>query len=278
MSKKQRDFAFTCNNYKQEHIDLCHEVDCEYIIYGKEEAPTTGTPHLQGYVYFKNPRTEQAVRKQWNGFSIAHRYANSSPQAASDYCKKSGNEIYERGTLPIQGKRNDIDEVKRVITETNSMREVVNIAYSVQHVRMAEIYLKYHEKPRNWLPHVEWYYGGPGTGKSRTAYEKFEKEDYYVAMSSGKWFEGYDAHPCVIIDDIRSDFMSYQDFLKLIDRYEFRVQTKGGSRQFLAKHIIITCPYHPKWLWDTREDKGQLMRRIHNIQYFEDKSDSSETI
>lgn len=277
MSKKQRDFAFTCNNYQAEHLELCDTTDCQYIIYGKETAPTTGTPHLQGYVYFHSPRTESSVRKEWIGFSIEHRYKGSTPAQAAAYCKKSGNFV-ERGELPKQGRRSDLDEIKDIIQETNSMREVVTVAKSLQSVRMAEIYLKYHEKPRNWECKVEWYYGVSGSGKTRTAFEKFKDQDYYVAMTTGKWFEGYDAQPCVIIDDIRNDFMSYSEFLKLIDRYEFRVQTKGGSRQFLAKHIIITSPYHPKYLWDTSESKTQLLRRISDIREFFVVDGSSEVI
>lgn len=55
-----RGFVFTKNNYTEDDVD-CLKVYGEandncYIIFSKEVAPTTGTPHLQGYVHFKNPR------------------------------------------------------------------------------------------------------------------------------------------------------------------------------------------------------------------------------
>jgi adenylate kinase family enzyme len=127
---------------------------------------------------------------------------------------------------------------------------------------MAEIWLKYHEAPRNWKPHVVWISGASGIGKSKLAYEMAGEENTYTCMKTGRWFEGYDAHETVIIDDIRKDFMKFAEFLQLIDRYTFRVECKGGSRQFLAKKIIITSIYPPEMLWSTREDIYQLTRRI----------------
>lgn len=148
------------------------------------------------------------------------------------------------------------------------MSEVVMVAKSYQSVKMAEQILKYHEKPRNAKPRVEWYYGPTETGKSRKAYEVLG-EECYTCMSTGKWFEGYDAHTKVLIDDMRGDFFKFHELLRLLDRYAMRVETKGGSRQFLADHIIITSCRHPFDLFDTREDVQQLLRRIDVIEKFE---------
>lgn len=170
--------------------------------------------------------------------------------------------------MPKQGKRTDLENIKEVLRDTNKMREVVLQATSYQSVRMAETILKYHEKQRNWKTIVRWFYGATGTGKSKRAYELLG-EDVYPCASKGKWFEGYDAHDKVVIDDIRDDFMSFNEFIKLIDRYPYRVECKGGSRQFLAREIIITSPYHPKFIWQhTGEDMKQLLRRIDELRDF----------
>ena len=86
-------------------------------------------------------------------------------------------------------------------------------------------------------------------------------------MSTGKWFEGYDGHKKVLIDDMRKDFMKFHELLRLLDRYPMRVEQKGTSRQFVANHIIITSAYNPAMLFETREDIHQLLRRIDNIEY-----------
>ena len=95
----------------------------------------------------------------------------------------------------------------------------------------------------------------------------FGDERVWESGRNLKWWEGYDAHPNVLIDDFRKDFCTFHELLRILDRYPYRIEVKGTSRQLLAKRIIITCPYHPEIIYDTREDIGQLLRRITKIVY-----------
>lgn len=264
---RSRDWCFTLNNYTDfQYETICNYgqlPNCVYLVVGKEVGKS-GTPHLQGYIYYKNARSFDSVRKLL--FDAHIEKAKGTSKQASDYCKKQKDYI-ELGTLPKQGKRNDIEEIKEIVKSGGSIRDVVEVATSYQSFRMAEVYFKYMEKPRTWKPKVEWYYGPTGTGKTKLAYEVLG-DDAYTAMSTGKWWEGYDAHENVLIDDMRKDFLKFHELLRLLDRYAMKIETKGGSRQFLAKHIIITSAYHPTALYDTREDIQQLLRRIDVIREF----------
>lgn len=270
MSVRSRSWCFTINNpdllsqgYKQFCIDL--EGLTKYAVIGIEVGES-GTQHIQGYMYLENAKTLTAIKKLNDFFQRAHlEIAKGTPLQASDYCKKDKN-FTEYGTIPKQGTRTDLDEIKDLVNQGKGMRDIVDVATSYQSVKMAEVLLKYKEKPRAWKPSVIWFYGATGTGKSKKAYELMP--DAYTCMSTGKWFEGYDAHEDVIIDDMRKDFMKFHDLLRFIDRYEMRIETKGGSRQFVAKRIIITSCYHPKELFETREDIQQLLRRIDEIEEF----------
>ena len=66
---KARDYCFTTNNYTQDHIDKLQALDCVYVVYGKEKGEA-GTPHLQGYVRFKNAKTMSSVIKEMAGSHI----------------------------------------------------------------------------------------------------------------------------------------------------------------------------------------------------------------
>lgn len=49
-------WMFTVPNYSQKEVDVLQKMgqeDCVYMCFGKEIAPTTGTPHLQGYCILK---------------------------------------------------------------------------------------------------------------------------------------------------------------------------------------------------------------------------------
>jgi len=263
MDKKSRSFCFTLNNYTDLEYTAVQAIECRYLCVGKEVGEA-GTPHLQGYIHFENPRSFKAVKKL---LMRAHlEPAKGNPKQASDYCKKDGNYI-EIGECPSQGTRTDLDNVREVISRTGRMADVVDVATSYQSVKMAEQILKYKEKPRNWKPTIKWFWGASGTGKSKRAYEELG-DDCYTCMSTGRWFDGYDGHENVLIDDMRRDFMKFHEFLRLIDRYAMKVETKGGTRQFLAKNVIITSCYHPRELFKTREDVFQLIRRIDEIVEF----------
>lgn len=265
---KVRDYCFTCNNYTPLQIETVKALKYKYLVFGFEIAPTTGTPHLQGYIYLKSAMSQQAIRKALKGFSLYK--CGGTAQQNYDYCTKDNN-FFQDGTMPEQGKRTDIDKVREIVTETGRMRDVVATAQSYQSIRVAEVYLTYHEKKRDWMPHIKWFWGPTGTGKSHMARELLPNA--YVCGETNQWWQGYDAHEDVIINDFRPEFCKFATLLNLFDKYAQMVMTKGGSRQLLAKRMVITCPEHPKDLFEGRvsEDIQQFIRRLKEIRYFGDR-------
>ena len=148
------------------------------------------------------------------------------------------------------------------------MRDVVEIATNVHDIKLMENYFKYHERKRDWKPVVKWYHGSTGSGKTRQA--MIEATDPWISGRDGRWYDGYDAHEDVIFDDVRGDFMKFHEWLRVLDRYPYTIEIKGGSRQFLAKRIWITSCYSPREMFKnkTDEDINQLERRIDLIQCF----------
>ena len=146
------------------------------------------------------------------------------------------------------------------------MRALLNNedAVNIQQIRMCEKYLTYCEKKRNWKPNVIWIWGPSGSGKTQLAHIICENEDTYMKDES-QWWDGYDGHKNIIIDDFRGKQMNFTYLLKLLDRYELRVQIKGGYRQILAKNIIITSIHAPDRSYSFLEEEEpmkQLYRRI----------------
>lgn len=234
-----------------------------YVIYGVEICPDTGVKHHQGYCEFITNRKLPRLKK-FNS-KIHWEKRQGKQEQAIDYCKKDG-DFHEIGEAKasVQGKRNDLNEVREIIKNGGGMKDVVEVATSYQSIKMAETYLKYVEKKRDWMPVVKWFYGPTGTGKTRQAVEE-AGDDYYISSRNLKWWEGYDAHENVIIDDFRKDFCTFHELLRILDRYPYRIEVKGGSRQLLAKTIWITSCYPPDQVYETREDIGQLLRRISFI-------------
>lgn len=258
---RSRSWCLTISNYTEDDIARVKGLKYKYIIIGDEIAPETETPHLQIYVNMKDATPFKTLKKKVPRAHIE--VAKGNAEQNKIYCSKE-KVLYEDGDLPKQGKRTDISTIKECIENGANMEECLDQIHNFQGIRIAETLMKYKERKRNKKPIVKWYYGPTGTGKSKRAWE--EMPDAYSAMASSKWWEGYDADKQVIIDDFRADFCKYNELLKLLDRYPHRIECKGGSRQFLAEEIIITSCHHPEVAYNTREDIGQLLRRIDVIE------------
>jgi len=257
----------------------------EYLYVGKEICPNSKREHYQGYVRFPNPRALSGVRKLfthtiklpsgYDGYP-GHWEACKGTEAQNiSYCEKDGDLVIEAGARESvkdvdkqQGKRNDIHSVRNLIRDGYGMKHIVENVDSYQAIKVAETMLKYMEPGRDWVPEVYWIYGPTGVGKSKFAFQSCA--DPWVSGKNGKWFEGYDAHEDVIFDDFRSDFCDFHILLRLLDRYPYRIEVKGASRQFLARRIFITSCHPPHKVYGaskTDEDVSQLGRRIAQIIY-----------
>lgn len=281
---KARGFVFTINNPtdgdRAEVQSLAQSA--KYACYAPEVG-ANGTPHIQGYVYFANQRSFSSVKslltrahvEAAGGTAEENRAYILGPYSKDGKEKPFNPDAREEGELPRQGKRSDIDSVKSALAEGKTARQIVlEDVTSYQALQFMEKGRKYFEKPRNFQPIVEWYHGSTGVGKTRYAYEKltdmYGEDNIYTCMNDSKWWEGYDGHPAVVIDDMRGDFAKFHVLLRILDRYPYRVETKGGSRQLLAQHIIITCNKTPRdlYLGKTDEDIQQLLRRITDVVHF----------
>lgn len=261
---RNRAYCFTVNNPTADDeadVKALSEL-ASYMVVGREKGEQEETPHLQGYVYFKDAKTFTSVKKKLRRAHIEA--AVACAETNRKYCTKGGDIMMEVGVPPKAGARTDLEKVREALKGGSNMRGIVETAKSMQSVKMAEVWLKYNEKERDWKPEVRWYHGSTGSGKTRAARE-WLADDVYTCMNDGKWFEGYDGHENVLIDDFRKDFCKFHVLLKMLDRYGYKVETKGGSRQFLARKIAITAPYPPDVIYDTREDVKQLLRRIDQV-------------
>lgn len=276
---RTRAFCVTSFDQSEEFLTFIKDLCYKYLIIGNEICPKTKKPHLQIYIYFTNAKTLKSAIKIFKPHHVE--CAKGDPTENRTYCSKES-VLYEDGVLPKKGERTDIEECRNIAKDTSCLREVVNSCTSFQGLRIAEKYLEYFETSRTWKPRVVWIYGPSGSGKSKEAYDlahhSYPNEDIYTCMDSIKWFQGYDGHPCVILDDLRQNYAPFNSLIKLIDRYPYRVEMKGGSRQFLAKSIYITSIFSPQEVYkNTNEPIQQLLRRIDDIINFNPDSSDSES-
>ncbi len=270
VNKRTRSFCMTIFDYEQKinFVQDFFEAKTEYGCYGKE-LTKSGKEHLQCFYYLKNAKTVSAMLKFFKKTCLegAHlEFCKGSLLENRLYCVKELGDFYEFGTPPKPGERKDLSATRNLLLNTGKMRDIVEQTENLQSIRVCEKYLSYHETARDWKPYVTWIFGRTGVGKSRVSRRFCDPNDTWVSDGPLKWWEGYDAHKYVILDDFRGSHCTFEYLLRILDRYGMRVECKGGARQLLATHIFVTSDRSPEECYRVENERiDQLLRRIDSI-------------
>lgn len=267
-----------------------------YLIVAEEVCPTTGRLHHQGYMESQHKVLSVAKVKTLLNDNTAHvEKALGNCEANQNYVRKGagytgiwkehklnhptyGHDLrllHEWGTAKQQGKRNDLEAIAQSIHEGKRLRDIAeeNPAEFIKFHKGIQAYKSAITKPRSadTPKEVFVYFGPTGTNKTRTAHEAYP-DAHIQGNELGKWFDGYDGHSEVILDEYRGQ-LTFGFLLRLLDRYPMKVEVKGGVEEFVADTIIITCPEHPSTWYKTLDQRDgkmdQLRRRITKIMKFE---------
>lgn len=259
-----RAWCFTLNNPAETDATWLNELKVDYLVYGHEIAPTTGTPHYQGYVYFPNGKTSSAAKKCMPGCHIE--VAKGTAKQNRDYCTKECGEVVERGAMPSQGERGDLMEVKELVDKGGKILDCFEsqFATTVKYTKAIEYYIALKTPPRTDAPEVFWRWGGTGVGKTRWAFDTYGIENVFKKPCKKEWFNGYMGQQVCLIDDFDAETMYNKEFLQLLDRYPMKVQVKNGYVEFNSPIIVITCDSPPDRFWSGK-DLEQVLRRLTHL-------------
>lgn len=263
MNYKSRAYCFTWNNYTDESLTILSELDCRYIIYGKEVAPGTGTPHLQGYVVWNHAKTCRASRSLLPGCHVSLARGNSLQN--KEYCSKGGDST-ERGDRPTTNGEKGDKEVARWSdaldnAKTGKLEEIPPDILIRHYSALKRIVTDY-------MPTVcplaqtcgIWVYGDSGSGKTRTVMGKWP--DSYVKPRN-QWWDGYQLEPTVVCDDVdKFDVKLGGRFKHWADYLPFIAEVKGGSIKIRPEIFIVTSQYRIEEIWEDEQTRKALLRRF----------------
>lgn len=265
-TSRSRSWCFTLNNYTEADQQFLQSVPAAYLCYGQEIAPSTGTPHLQGYMYLKEAKTLQAM-KTMMGQRYHLEVRKGTTKQAIDYCKKDGL-FTEFGKITIRDAKDD------------SWTDVIRLAESGDMTTLKEEY------PRIFLTHFktimsirafnstpldgalqhEWWYGPTGTGKSRKAWTDYPN---HYSKAVNKWWDGYYGEDVVVIEEWEPKNEMTAAKLKIwADRYPFPAEIKGGTlTKVRPTKIIVTSNYTIDECFPNAQDNGPLKRRFKVVHF-----------
>lgn len=242
--KKHRKYVFVVYNFTEEQrfeiLKKCERMSKWWII-GREICPTTGTPHLQGFVEWKSPMSWKNMRKAVAPGHIE--VAHGTVQENRRYCCKDGD--FDTNIEPEAPKRGeaillqDYGEVQWLEWQGHII-DLVNTQYGDKRT-------------------INWFWEPDGNaGKSFLA--KFLVVKYDAIIASGKtadifnqtkaWCDSHtpSEHPRLVILDIPRcslDYINYQAMEALKNGLLYSGKYEGGVCAFFSPVVIVFANAEP---------------------------------
>lgn len=286
---QSRCWMFTVNNYLESEVAALKEAAYRYLKFGRENCPTTGTPHLQGFVVFENAKTRGGVL-EWSGtlrsapgvkpkvYQMSCRPMYSSVAACQEYCGKDG-DVFEKGDPPVDQRSNGQSAQERTLDiirlakagAWNELEEVYPDAWFYQQRQiMTQRYkaISTNESLDGVLDNV-WIFGPPRVGKSRLAREMVPGA--YIKPADTRWWDGYNGEDNVVLDDLSRGFYA-PTFKTWTDRHAFICEVKCGTLKIRPKRIVVTSNHPPEFYFDKDEDMAAIYGRFQIIQVSEGRA------
>lgn len=281
MSVQARRYVFTLNHPTADEQLVLEQLgdhpNVVYLVFGKEVAPTTGTPHLQGFIIFASPKRLSAA-KAFVGRRCHLEITKGTSEQASAYCKKES-DYQEFGILPqSHGKRSDFDEFKKWVLEQTKKPSPQLVAQEYPN-----IFIKY-SRCMEWIdliyPQPKLVSGSPRNHQQHLLDKLNETPDdrtiFFVVDETGNtgksWFTKYmltnfsditqrlsigkrddllyaiDESKSVFLFDVprsQSEFLQYSVFESLKDGIIFSTKYRSRSKQIGPCHVVVFMNEQP---------------------------------
>lgn len=297
MGGKSRRFCFTLNGYKWDEDPtgermLSEPLDkkVEFVIWSKEQAPSTGTMHIQGYMRLKNQGTIGTVQKVL-GYKCHVEACDGSEGDNVSYCSKENTHIagpWELGKRMVgKGYRTDLVELAAKVqrgelmerTDPEDGAQFLRFASSIGKLRSEIDSMNLVMRDRVDVLVI---CGPTGIGKSKWVWDLVESVGmkvfklHYPTPGGVFWFPGYTGQETLFLDEFTGEQMSPQAFNELVDEHPYRLRTNTDTFVWAKwTRVIVNCNLHPSTWYPkaTPVVKAAVLRRCGDVHIVRTRED-----
>jgi hypothetical protein len=250
-----------------------------------------GLLHLHIVVCSSKKITFGTVKKCFPKAHIEPTQGNK--QQAEDYIQKVGewqekgeellcNVVYHGDIIGNQGKRNDVDNIEKLLDQGKKPREILTeLGFKSQRyetmIRSAYFLKRYNDTPFYRDIEVVWHVGESGSGKSFTAVKLVEQglqDDMYMMTDyEGGGLDHYNGEDILFMDEYRGQ-IKYSTLLMMLQGYKQQFHARYTNIYGLWTKVHITSVMPPEMVYQKMVEEHQnidtlkqLLRRINTIVY-----------
>lgn len=260
-----RRWVITINNYTEEELDILSGIQCSYLLYGMEEAPSTGTPHLHAYIVFENSQRFSFLKNKLPRARIE--LARKGHEECINYVTKDDPNPFEKGERPVTKKKISIKPKKILESDLINGQKKLATKRLLHGMELEKEMFKEILEKRLEKPEIVYVYGGTGTGKTYFALEDSLKKYGYNGVATIRFDKNGFAHcndpqkDCLVWMEFRPSCLDAASFLELTDGYGCHLNVKHGSMFIRPRCIYICSILHPSEIYK-EEINQQFQRRI----------------
>lgn len=283
-------YCFTYFNYTDEIERALQGCGADYGSYIAERCPSTGRPHLQGYLYWKNKKRGSALLAKFPGTSGANwRVAFGDASSNTVYTTKLDTALAPPVTWGVKPMDASAKGAAGSVAVKEKYKRILQLARAgdfdtiedefpyEMYAQKKKIVSHYQDAMSDSVPKVidgdmpgVWVIGPPGAGKSATARGIAEVDygcaDPYVKTCKDFWWTGYKFQNTVILDDFDPTCKDLtHEFKTWIDRYKVNVRIHHGMLAINPKHFIVTSQYEIDQCFEDPEVAAAMARRFPKV-------------
>lgn len=259
--KGSKSWIFVRNNYTDVDQQLLRDTECTLMVFGREKGEQ-GTPHLQGFVTFKETFRFPTLSRNMPGFHLEHA---KTQEHAKNYClKELDYEIFDRRK---QGQRSELqaavaDASANVTTKalwrdhtTCMVRYHRGILAAKRALNPTTLYPQYKLTDFPWAPITDWstsqiIFGPAGIGKTEFAKAHFPKGFLFVTHLDDLTEFDEDSHEGIVFDDL--------DFMHIPRTAQIHLIDIDNPRSIHIRYATAQIPARTKKIFTTNNPGGAI--------------------
>ncbi len=224
-----------------------------FIVFQEEIAPTTQTPHIQGYCEWQEAvrplgRTMKQLSSPWRRFRWSQ---VDFPRAAIKYASKEDTRLAggQNGKYGDAAANRDqtVSDVTDQILNGTRLKQVLIEHPDISFMHYEKI-VDFHNRqvPDRTACNVILLIGPSGCGKSWWAAEdaKSEGTTFFVpdrTRHNGRWdWKGYSSENSLVINEFDDKWLKVVSFKQFFDIFPYQVEAKGQNMSLKTNNIYLT--------------------------------------